>query len=50
MENMHYYLILLLAIIAGCYVIKKVASCLVKAVAFLVLVAFLVFAYFFILR
>ena len=37
MDNWIYYVVALLVIIAAAYIIKKVASCLVKLVVFLVL-------------
>ena len=49
MENISYYVFLLVLIITGCAIIKKVASCMVKTVVFLVLLAILAFVYFFLL-
>jgi hypothetical protein len=45
MDNAHYYIFLLVTLIVGCYIIKKVASCLVKTIVLLVLLAILALAY-----
>jgi len=46
MDNAHYYIVILLSLIIGCYIIKKVASCLIKTFVLLVLLAILTLAYF----
>lgn len=45
-DNFIYYGIVLLAIIIGVLVIKKIASCLIRIVVFLVLLALLAFIYY----
>lgn len=45
MNNAQYYIFLLCTLIIGCYIIKKVASCLVKTIVLLVLLAILALAY-----
>lgn len=49
MDNLHYYLFALVAIIVGVALIKKIASCLVKTVVFIVLLAILAYIYFYLL-
>ena len=48
--NFTYYLALLALIIIGVFVVKKIASCLVKAIVTLVLLAIGVAIYYFYLR
>lgn len=49
MENFGYYLLMLAAVIAGIYVIKKIASCLIKTIVFVIMLAILSVAYFYFL-
>lgn len=46
MESIKYYLLLLVFIVAAVVVIKKVASCLVRSIVTIVLVAILAYIYF----
>jgi hypothetical protein len=50
MENLTYYLAILALIIIGFLVVKKVASCLVKSIVTIVLVAIGVAVYYFYLK
>lgn len=50
MENILPYLFLLLAIVVAVTIIKKVASCMIKTVVGIVLIAVLAFVYYFYLR
>jgi multisubunit Na+/H+ antiporter MnhC subunit len=50
MGNFTYYIALLVIIIIGFWLIKKVASCLVKSIIAIVLVAVAVALYYFYLR
>ncbi len=45
-QNFTYYIGLLLAIIIGLFIIKKVASCIIRIVVTVILVALLGFAYY----
>lgn len=45
MDNLGYYLFLLGAIIAAVFLIKKVASCLVKTIIFIVLLIIVLYVY-----
>ncbi len=45
-DNLLYYGIVLLAIIIGVLVIKKIASCLIRVVVFAILLALLAFIYY----
>ena len=47
MENMGYYVALLLAIIVAFYIIKKVASCLGRSIVMIVLLVILAICYFY---
>ncbi|MBQ8158307.1 MAG: hypothetical protein IJ081_04725 [Prevotella sp.] len=49
MDNVGYYIFLIVAIILGVTIIKKVASCLIKTLVFLVLLAIMGYIYFFVL-
>lgn len=49
MDNIGYYIFVLAVIIVGVALIKKIASCMVKTIVFLVLLAILAYVYFFIL-
>lgn len=49
MSNFGYYIFLLAAIILVFVLIKKVASCMVKTVIFLVLLASMAYIYFYVL-
>lgn len=44
---MEYYIITLAAIIAAVYIIKKVASCMIRTVVFIVMLAILAIAYYY---
>jgi len=44
---MEYYIIALAAIIAAVYIIKKVASCMIRTVVFIVMLAILAIAYYY---
>ena len=46
-DNFVYYVMAFALIIAVVFIIKKVASCMVKVVAFLILIAILVGGYFY---
>ena len=50
MENIGYYLFILVAIIVAFLNIKKVTTCLIKSVVLIVLVAVLAFVYFMYLK
>ena len=50
MENIGYYLFILVAIIVAFLTIKKVTTCLIKSVVLIVLVAVLAFVYFMYLK
>ena len=50
MENLGYYLFALAAIIVAFMVVKKVASCIIKSVVMLVVIAILAFVYFMYIR
>lgn len=45
-HNLTYYLFCLIAIIAGILIVKKVASCLIRTVVIIILLAVLTFCYF----
>jgi len=45
--DMEYYIIALAAIIAAVYIIKKVASCMIRTVVFIVMLAILAIAYYY---
>ncbi len=47
MSNFGYYIFLLAFIIIGCYVIKKVTSCMIKTVVFFVLILVMACVYYF---
>lgn len=49
MDNVGYYIFLIVAIILGVTIIKKVASCLIKTLVLLVLLAIMAYIYFFVL-
>ena len=49
MSNIGYYVFLLVVIIVGVTLIKKMASCLIKTFIFLVLLAILAYVYYFML-
>jgi hypothetical protein len=49
MDNIGYYLFVLAVIIIGVVLIKKIASCMVKTIVFLVLLAILAYIYLFLL-
>jgi hypothetical protein len=49
MEDWTYYLIALFVIVAAIYIIKKVASCMVKIIVFIVILATLFAGYYFLL-
>ena len=46
MDNWIYYIIILLGIIIAGYAIKKVASCMLKTILFLILLAALCYGFF----
>ena len=46
MSNLSYYIFLFAIIAVACFIIKKVASCLVKTIVLLVLLAILTYVYF----
>lgn len=50
MGNIGYYIFILVAIIVAFYIIKKVASCLIRSIVTIVLVAILVYIYWMYLR
>ena len=50
MENIGYFITILVAIILGVIIIKKVASCLIRSIVVLVLLAILGYIYFGILH
>lgn len=50
MENIGYFITILAAIILGVIIIKKVASCLIRSIVVLVLLAILGYIYFGILH
>lgn len=50
MENIGYFITILIAIILGVIIIKKVASCLIRSIVVLVLLAILGYIYFGILH
>lgn len=50
MENIGYFITILVAIILGVIIIKKVASCLIRSIIVLVLLAILGYIYFGILH
>lgn len=50
MENIGYFITILVAIILGVIIIKKVASCLIRSIVVLVLLAILGYIYFRILH
>lgn len=47
MDNLGFYLLLLAAVVAAFYIIKKIASCLIKTIVFVVMLAILAFAFYF---
>ena len=47
MDNWIYYAAALVAVIIACYVIKKVASCMLKTIVFLILLTALCAGYYF---
>lgn len=47
MSNVGYYIFVLAVMIIGVALIKKIASCLVKTIVFIVLLAVLAYVYFF---
>lgn len=49
MENIQYYIFLLVVIIVGAYIIKKVSSCMIKTCILIVLLAILAYIYLFLL-
>ena len=44
MENIQYYIALIVAVVVGFILLKKIASCLIRTIITLVLIAILVFA------
>lgn len=44
MENIRYYLALIVAVVAGFFLLKKIASCLIRSIITIVLIAIFVFA------
>lgn len=46
MENFLYYIFCIIALIAAVFVFKKVASCLIKTILFVAILAVLIFVYF----
>ena len=50
MENIGYYIFILVAVIVAFLIIKKVTTCLIKSVVLIVLVAVLAFVYFMYLK
>ena len=50
MENIGYYAVMLAAIIIAFLIIKRVVSCMIRTVVTLVLIAVLVYIYYFYLR
>ena len=50
MGNIGYYIFILVAIIVAFYIIKKVASCLIRSIVTIVLVAILVYIFWMYLR
>lgn len=49
MDNVQYYIFLLVVIIVGVYIIKKVTSCMIKTCVLVILLAILAYAYLFLL-
>ena len=45
-NNFVYYLFVLIALVAGIVIVKKVTSCLIKTIALLVIIGMLVLLYF----
>ncbi|MBQ2224511.1 MAG: hypothetical protein II422_00935 [Prevotella sp.] len=43
---MTYYILVLLAIVAGVFVVKKITSCLIKSILSIAIIAILVFLWF----
>ena len=50
MENLTYYIALLLMAIIGIFVLKKVASCLIKSIVTIVLIIVMIALWYFFLR
>ena len=50
MSNFGYYIACLIVLIIGVFIVKKVVSCMIRAVVGLVVVAILVYVYFMYLR
>ena len=50
MDNIGYYVFLLVAIIVAFLIVKRVASCLIRSVVLIVLAALLAYIYFMVLR
>ena len=50
MTNFGYYIACLIVLIIGVFIVKKVVSCMIRAVVGLVVVAILVYVYFMYLR
>jgi hypothetical protein len=49
-SNVGYYIFLLVAIIVAFLIVKRVASCLIRSIVLIVLVAVLAYVYFTVLR
>ena len=45
-HNLAYYIFVLIAVVVGFFVVKKVASCLIKTLIFMLIVGALLFVYF----
>lgn len=50
MENLTYYIVLLLMVVIGFVVVKKIAGCLLKSVFTIILIAIMVALWYFFLR
>lgn len=50
MENIGYYIFCLVAIIVAIFIVKRVASCLIKSVLFAAILAVLALVYYFCIR
>lgn len=47
MDNITFYLVALVAVVAAFYIIKKIASCLIKTIVFIVMLAIVTFAWYY---
>ena len=50
MDNIGYYIFLLVAVIVACRIVKKVASCLIRSIVLIVLAAVIGYIYWMYLR